>query len=155
MLKYQTRINRIVDCAGCGTKFTTSETQKKFCTMDCRVKTGNYKWKRPNPYNLSTGTIGAIAELAVCNKLMNEGNSVFRAVSPSCFCDIISFKDGKTTCIEVRTAKRNLSGTFAFPKSRPREGVDLYALYLPESQEIHFIPYPQLTNSNSLAILME
>ena len=69
----------------------------------------------PNPVkfasNVSVGTKGAIGEYAVCVDLLRQGWEVFKAVSPSCSCDlIIQNKDGAKR-VEVRTGRTNLYGT--------------------------------------------
>jgi hypothetical protein len=55
---------------------------------------------------LSTGTTGAIAEMVVCVDLLRRGWAAFRAVSPSCPCDVIAMRDSQVHRIEVRTGHR-------------------------------------------------
>lgn len=43
----------------------------------------------------------------VAADLLAKGYEVFRAVSPSCSCDLAILRDGKLTRVEVRTGYRN------------------------------------------------
>jgi hypothetical protein len=55
--------------------------------------------------DLSPGTRGAVSELRVAADLMERGYEVFRALSPSCSCDIAVLKDGRLLRIECRTGR--------------------------------------------------
>lgn len=66
-------------------------------------------WKsarRPIP----RGTTGAVSELRVAADLLERGYEVFRAVSPSCSCDLAVLKDGKLVRVEVRTGYESPTG---------------------------------------------
>ena len=52
---------------------------------------------------LSTGTSGAVAELEVSADLLLRGFEVFRALSPSCSCDLIAQTSSHSFRIQVRT----------------------------------------------------
>lgn len=54
---------------------------------------------------MNTGEIGAACELSACTWLLTQGYVVFRNVSPVGFADIVVFKDGKTTYIDVKGSK--------------------------------------------------
>jgi hypothetical protein len=85
-------------CRVCGEAFK-GPWQQRTCGV-CRVE------KKTKPI-LPTGTVGAIKELRVSVDLMSKGFHVFRALSPSCPCDLFAIKDGKQFDIEVRSARRN------------------------------------------------
>lgn len=68
--------------------------------------------------SISSATVGAISEMAVAIELMKTGWAVFRALSPSCECDLIARKNGSPIRIEVRTAYRNATGGVFFPSSQ-------------------------------------
>lgn len=72
---------------------------------------------------LATGTVGAIGELRVCVDLLAKGYEVFRAVSPSCSCDLLVLKSGVVTRIEVRTSYRTRSGKVYYPTHNVRADI--------------------------------
>jgi hypothetical protein len=60
--------------------------------------------EKAHDYIANNGTIGAINELYVSSDLMARGLSVFRALSPSCKCDLIVMLDnGELKRLEVKT----------------------------------------------------
>lgn len=59
---------------------------------------------------LPTGTVGAINELRVSVDLMARGYAVFRALSPSCPCDLAILKDDNLIRVEVKTGYRLCNG---------------------------------------------
>jgi len=60
--------------------------------------------EKAHDYIANSGTIGAINELYVSSDLMARGLSVFRALSPSCKCDLIVMLDnGELKRLEVKT----------------------------------------------------
>ena len=80
---------------------------------------------------LSNGTIGAIAEIQVCADLMKRGYHVFRAISPSCHCDLVAYKTGETLYrIEVKKGQRSRDGSLYLPSFTPEyaERYDILAL---------------------------
>jgi hypothetical protein len=93
-------------------------------------------WGKNTSWNgLSSGTVGALQELRVSVDLMIRGYEVFRALSPSCSCDLMVLNGNKMLRIEVRTAYENpQTGHLGFPRSRSEKfGMSLtdhYALAL-------------------------
>jgi len=88
---------------------------------------------------LSTGKIGAISELRVCADLLAKGYDIFRAVSPSCPCDLVAFKQGTLKRIEVRTATKTQDGELNFPLAEKDRGrFDHLAAVLKD--EIIYVP---------------
>jgi hypothetical protein len=103
-------------CARCAVPFPWKNYvgKRKYCSDACAR--ANERQRREalsdrHPSNRSTGTVGAISELVVTVDLLNRGFDVFRAVSPSCSCDLIAMKDGTVLRIEVRTAYQRKDGT--------------------------------------------
>lgn len=74
-----------------------------YCSKPCWPSSVPIAFDEQMPKGLSTGTLGALAELAVCVDLMRRGYAVFRALSPACYCDIIARKFETVWEIEVRT----------------------------------------------------
>lgn len=77
-------------------------------------------------------------ELIVAARLMLEGWHVFRALSPSCFCDIIAVIEGISRYIEVRTGWRNSDGSIKCPHPKHGIGATEYAVYLHSDDKIYF-----------------
>ena len=115
-------------CKECGKEFITGYP-KKYCSRKCYLEHIR-KTYRPHPYqkNLCSGTIGTINELIVCTDLMKKGYAVFRAVSYSCSCDLVIFKDKKLSRVEVT------SGWFVNGKVKGRphkkENYDIMAIVI-------------------------
>lgn len=59
---------------------------------------------------VSPGTSGAICELLVAADLLRRGYHVFRAVSPSCPCDLLAMRDNLSARVEVRKVTRAKHG---------------------------------------------
>jgi hypothetical protein len=119
-----------IQCQYCGDWYMSRRKDRKCCdSVECRIKHNHSKFFLDNIPNLSSGTVGAISELCVSANLLNKGYSVFRSLSPSCFCDIIAIKDKTILKIEVRTGKeRRDNGKISFPKQTHGE-VDCYGVY--------------------------
>lgn len=80
-----------------------------------RVNSPRPKSPRYPEGSLSPATRGAVAELVACINLVNDGYEVFRAVSPSCSCDLIAQKSGQMFRVEVRTGTLTPTGKRYFP----------------------------------------
>ncbi len=97
-------------CQRCGEKYTPRIALQKFCSIKCqKVSPSAFTENK-----LSNGTIGAIGELAAAAELMKIGWEVFRALSPSCSCDLAAIKDGKLYRFEVRTGYQHPKGRIAY-----------------------------------------
>jgi predicted nucleic acid-binding Zn ribbon protein len=81
-----------------------------YCSYHCREEAKSERERYRNKI-LSSGTSGALKELAVCIDLMKMGWNVFRAVSPSCPCDLMIAKDSFSLRVEVKTGYVNLDGS--------------------------------------------
>src|SRR3990167_7042344 len=60
--------------------------------------------------HLKSGTVGAYQELREAADLLSKGYDVFRAVSPSCTCDLIALNSSVAIKVEVRTGHINAKG---------------------------------------------
>lgn len=98
-------------CAECGVALPLDKNPSRiYCSRECqrnvqRRKTGRLFLPIPS------GTIGALHELVICADLMRRGWNVFRAMSPSCPCDLIVYRsESPLFRVEVRTAQRRADG---------------------------------------------
>lgn len=88
---------------------------------------------------LPTGTTGAIGELRVAVDLMQRGFEVFRAISPSCSCDLAVLHAGGLLRIEVRTGYKNKStGKIVTNTPRNPDRYDVHAIVVGDS--VTYIP---------------
>lgn len=127
-------------CIQCDKEINCSQPNQKLCSDSCRDS-----WYGRNKEHINegipSGTVGAMSELRVSTKLLQQGYAVFRALSPSCFCDIIAVKNDEFLYLEVRTGRTSTNGTFAFPKQtssllgRPTH----YAVYVFKTDEMKII----------------
>lgn len=60
---------------------------------------------------LSTSTIGAVGELLASAYLIRHGHEVYRALSASSSCDLLSVKDGRVFRFEIRSGKYRKTST--------------------------------------------
>lgn len=134
-----TRQSYSVYCVYCKETAETEYKRTKFCSNDCASAYAREKHGRERTFPVATATVGAISELEVAAYLMKQGYSVFRALSPACFCDLIAIKDGEIISLEVRTGYRSLTGNLAYP-TKVRGNVDMYAIYVPPENQVILIP---------------
>lgn len=121
---------REVKCP-CGVVFETRRINQKFHSVPCQTEHYNKANACESAYpGVPTGTVGAIAELRVSVDLLAKGFEVFRAISPSCSCDLAALKDGRLLRIEVRTAYRSKNGGII--SNRSRFSADHFAFVLPD-----------------------
>ena len=102
-------------CVICEKDFCSVQGHAKYCSVTCRRKSEAKKWGRSSVTEIAAGTVGAMSEMEVALDMMNKGFAVFRALSPSCLCDLIAFKDGKTLMVEVRTGYKGENDLVSFP----------------------------------------
>lgn len=114
----------------------------KYCSQSCRDKAkarkamGKYHDK--NPVGLGrNNTTGAISELRVAVDLLVRGYNVFRALSPSCPCDLVILNNNNILRVEVTTGKYSPSGIVQYPPHNP-ELYDMLAVVLHDG--IHYFP---------------
>lgn len=129
---------KLTNCAECGKPLESY--QFRFCSTACRVKhhNGRNYGDRPRA-SLSTSTTGAVAELMVAGNLMESGLHVFRALSPTCFCDLAVIHAPDVLMVEVRTAyRKKASDVITWPRTKER--ADFYGLYVREEELVYYHP---------------
>ena len=121
-------------CKQCAEEIDTSKQGKGravYCSIACRKASTREAYRTLNnvPSGISTGTKGTISELRIAVDLLQKGYEVFRALSPSCSCDLAILKDGKLLRIESRTGfYYKTSGKYM--TSRGRFRADILAIVL-------------------------
>jgi len=140
MGKYQ-RLELIKVCVVCGKEYPASKTYQKYCGKSC-ARSNHSKHSltsvvKSEGVRLSTGTIGAITELVVSADLMKKGYEVFRALSPSCSCDVLALKDGLITKFEIRTGTYTVNNILSYGKANVRADKIAVATY--SDNAVHYI----------------
>jgi hypothetical protein len=131
-------------CVICESPFVTFQFRALTCSSDCHRKrkaqtSGREAWQTDIP----SGTVGAITELVIATDLMKRGYSVFRALSPACFCDLIAINDNEHLFVEARTGYRApKSGNLSYPK-KTRGSVNVFAVFVPITSEIFYLDIEQ------------
>ena len=129
-------------CDVCHLSFNTSHGNAKVCSKECKKKKTNRMYGREKYLEgIAPGTVGAIAEMVVAVDLMRKGYNVFRALSPSCFCDLIVEKMDKVLRIEVRTGYQSQTGNIVYPKIKHGQKgklLDVFAVYCGATNEIFY-----------------
>lgn len=77
----------------------------KYCGKACYRNHANANFRPGEPKITTPATTGAISELVAASDLMRKGYHVFRAMSPSCPCDLIAFDKNGIKKVEVRTGR--------------------------------------------------
>ena len=121
-------------CIICGDKFTKRAHNQIYCTEKCTPKIQHSNLRT---MGISTGTVGAIAELRISSDLMAKGFEVYRALSPASSCDVLAMKKDKIFTFEVRTGhKRN--GKIYYP-AKPMKA-ERFAVFVHQTNEILYEP---------------
>jgi len=132
---------RISNCVECGKELSDEQRRRRkhYCSDACRIISRHKKYSsRNNPYNLPTATVGALSELKVAVDLLSRGYSVFRALSPSCSCDLAVLQDHKLLRVEVKTGAYSTSGKVSDTFSHNPKNYDVLAIVL--SDQIVYRP---------------
>lgn len=119
-------------CRQCGKGL--SKGQRKYCSKKCSATHWREKYLRMNPWKGKTSaTTGAISELRVAVDLLTKGYNVFRALSPSCPCDLAILKDSQLLKVEVRTSHITTTGKIYrnISERDDPKNIDIYAWVLP------------------------
>lgn len=127
-------------CSECEKVILRKNKRALTCSDDCstkRIKTKMSILNEHRVWGVSTGTTGAIHELVVSVDLMKRGLHVFRAMSPSCPCDLAVICDGKLLRIEVTTGFLLASGRIHVP-SKNEKNFDVLAVV--HGGVIHYQP---------------
>lgn len=113
-----------ITCVVCKKQIKTSCYWQVTCSVECRKKRiGTYQ-----DTSIPSNTVGAISELIVSSDLMKKGFSVFKSLSPSCFCDVIAVKGDVTLKIEIRTGYKRANGTIFYP-TKTHGKIDIFGIY--------------------------
>jgi len=110
-----------INCLECGKPLTETKIRRNglYCNRACGNQGVKREYKEANPsLGLSTGTVGALAELLVAVDLMRLGFEVFRAMSPACSCDLSILKDKKLWRVEVKTGYRRVNDKLYYQPSK-------------------------------------
>ncbi len=133
-------------CLHCKAVFEPKRPSQLYCTSSCRKSLHKERFQVDSVsrrLNLPTPTVGALSELRAATDLMMRGYHVFRALSPSCPCDLVAMHNGACLMIEVRTAyQREPDGHVFAPRARRINGVVL-ALVTPDAI-IYEPPIPEI-----------
>lgn len=127
-------------CRVCNSSFSHTQPNTRTCSNACRYKrtqqlTGRHVHSQ---IHIPSATIGAMSELFIAADLMKHGYSVFRALSPACFCDLIATKQNQTIYLEARTGYKSTQGNLNFPKNI-RGNATHFGVYERNSGEIHYL----------------
>ena len=87
---------------------------------------------------IPTGTVGAVSELLVAADLLARGAAVFRAMSPSCPCDLAILAGERLLRVEVKTGHVMPSGSLSY--GRPTSGFDVLAVVIRATGEVRYFP---------------
>lgn len=113
---------------------------RKFCNTRCEKRFRSIERRELNPpSNLPNATTGAISELKVSIDLLSKGYNVFRALSPSCPCDLAILMDGELLKVEVTTGRYTVGGKATYA-AHDETKFDILAVVLPDS----IMYYPSL-----------
>lgn len=110
-------------CKQCNSEFQPRTAVHLFCSVNCRNAKSFNRPRRDKNIYIPTSTVGAMSELIVAVDLMKLGKHVFRALSPSCPCDLVILEGGKLITVEVRTGVRLKSGSLSYRKDRMQSTV--------------------------------
>lgn len=91
-------------CPTCGKEFKARRSNQIYCNSKCTPGNQLERKIKSNLDHISPGTVGAIAELLVSIDLMKRGYTVYRALSPASYSDILAVKGSIILHVEVRTA---------------------------------------------------
>lgn len=128
-------------CEICDTNFTSKWKHTLTCSFECRKRRNAQLAGRAvrEDYSVPSGSIGAMSEMFVSAELLRRGYAVFRSLSPSCFCDLIVYKDKQPLTMEVRTGYLNIHTKKLFFPSKPNGDVDLWGVYERNTGRVHFL----------------
>ena len=120
----------------CRKRFVPRRPDQKYCSKQCRPSYMTYG----SGLDLASGTVGAIAELAVSADLMRRGFEVFRALSPSSSCDLLAIRQPglPPVKIEVRSASRHVDGKLGCAMQKIR--ADVLAQFVHQENAVVYSP---------------
>jgi len=113
----------------------------RYCSSTCLQTANRAKWRKQNPerpLRLTNGTVGALHEIVVCADLLRRGYHVFRAISPSCPCDLIATRNGDSLRVEVTTGSYGRDDAVSYPRHKV-ERFDLIAVVTTRDTMIRYM----------------
>jgi hypothetical protein len=124
-------------CAHCNSRYYPATPRQKYCSRPCSnaVRDARQYGGKRHP-KLPSGTLGAMNEMVVCADLIRQGYHVFRAVSPSCPCDLLILSGSKISRVEVTSGCRNYKGKIMFCPHN-LDYYDVLAVVLPGGEIIY------------------
>jgi hypothetical protein len=130
-------------CKQCGNQFVSKKIDKVYCNSRCRNIANRNSMKR-KLLPVSAGTRGAITELVVSTHFLSLNIPTFRALSPSCPCDLVIRWQEQLISVEVRTGYSNKSGSLAYPTKTNNMTPDIYVVLNTTTDKIVFIAKTEL-----------
>jgi len=114
-----------MNCRSCDKEIINKDKRRVYCSPKCRTA-GNSKSTFKDS-GMTPGDVGAHNEIIAVADLMARGYQVFRAESPACPFDLVTWDGSKLLRIEVKTAYKLENGTLAH--GTPKAGAyDVLAL---------------------------
>jgi hypothetical protein len=126
-----------INCTHCKESFEPRWKHQKYCSPVCSQLYWKERSGRSLNAGLPSGTVGTIAEMMVASDLFLRGYSVFRALSPHCFCDLIAHRGSSSLRVEVRTGYVSTTDNVYFPTLR-HGVIDCYAVYINNGKEVRY-----------------
>lgn len=130
-------------CKVCNKEFQPRTPQHIYCSKLCVAKHADTIQIRSmsKETKLPSGTVGAISEILVSADLMKKGWDVYRALSPSSYCDLIAIKNDTILKLEVRTGtyytRKNTGLTLSYPPKKIAGKT--VVVYTYSDNKIHYI----------------
>ena len=106
-------------CATCGKTHDWSSHWRKYCSYECRHAAKKKLNSASRDFKLPSSTVGTINELLVAADLLQRGFQVFRALSPSCDCDLAVLIGKRLVRLEVTTGVQCQNGNASFARHDP------------------------------------
>lgn len=128
----------LIACGYCQTPVWTARGQQRFCSRKCReaayIVRSTPQHARRSGLGIPKTTYGAAAELRAAADLMLRGFHVYRAMSPSCPCDLVVWKaDGPVIRVEVKSVVKNyVTGAIYRRKNADRNVFDVLCSVSPD-----------------------
>ena len=141
-------------CKQCGDEIDEKRLRKgaKFCSYTCQKAwwgKGAENDFAASRVDLPSGTVGALAELAVSVDLVARGFEVFRALSPASSCDLAVLTDKRRLLrVEVRTAYLRGGEPYLNVAKKDPGRQDFYALVIHTSPRQIFYVWPDGSTVN-------
>ena len=129
-------------CEVCNLEFTTNQPNQLVCGKICRDKKYYITTSRSSMLDkvlIPSGTMGAISELIISVDLLKNGYNVFRAMSPSCPCDLVVFKGDNIKRVEVKTGYRNIKTNNIVYPTPANSHYDIVGIFLRNDNKIIYI----------------